>query len=137
MARISGKPKVEFCLRIPSSMLEIVDRLVAEGWFAARSEAIMYALYRLFFEGVSIACAPHEGPTRPICFRVPRRFVEVLAYDFGRWGCGSMSDLVRSALADFLRAFMRPPREEEDGLELLEGRPISDVFKYRYMDSHV
>jgi len=136
MAKISGKPKTEFCIRLPRDLLEVVDGLVGEGWFSARSEVIMYALYRLFFEGANVECVKHEGPMRVICFRVPRRFVEVLAYDFGRWGCGSMSDLVRSALADFLRFFMRPPKEE-DGLELLEGRPISDVFKYRYMDNHV
>jgi len=135
MAKISGERKVEFCVKLPVGILEVIDGLVAEGYFAARSEVIMYSLYRLFFEGVSVECVKHGGLKRLVCFRVPRRFVDVLTH-FSRWGCGSMSDLVRSALADFLRVFVRTPREE-DGLELLVGRPVSEFFKYRYMDSHV
>jgi len=131
MAKISGERKTEFCVKLPVDMLEVIDGLVSEGYFAARSEVIMYSLYRLFFEGTRIECIRHEGLKRLVCFRVPRRFVDVLAYDFGRWGCGSMSDLVRSALEDFLSIFKSVPKEE-DNLELLEGRPIGPTFRYRY-----
>jgi len=133
MAKISGVRKTEFCVKLPVDMLEVIDGLVSEGYFAARSEVIMYSLYRLFFENAKIECVRHEGLKRLVCFRVPRRFVDVLVYEFNRWGCGSMSDLVRSALSDFLRVFntTRPQKEEED-LPLIEGRPVGNAFKYRY-----
>jgi len=138
MARISGKPKTEFCVKLPLDVLEAIDTLVAEGYFAARSDVIAYSLYRKFFEGTQIECVSHGGLKRLVCFRIPRRLAEFLVYESYR-ECGSMSDLVRSVLVDFLsRLNVAKSHEEEDGLELLEGRPVGPTFKYRYMEnSHV